>query len=74
MDIANPAGVGIATVDPVLNERGGVSEKTTKIVLDAAREMQINRLIPQNNRRRLYVKAVFCRNPSTHYSRLNDAL
>ena len=74
IDIAKQAGVGIATVDRVLNERGGVSERTTKIVLDAAREMQINRLLPQSNRRRLYVEAIFCRNKSTHYSRLNYAL
>ena len=74
IDIAKQAGVGIATVDRVLNERGGVSERTTKIVLDAARELQINRLLPQSNRRRLYVEAIFCRNQSTHYSRLNDAL
>ena len=74
IDIAKQAGVGIATVDRVLNERGSVSERTTKIVLDAARELQINRLLPQSNRRRLYVEAIFCRNQSTHYSRLNDAL
>ena len=74
MDIAKQAGVGIATVDRVLNERGEVIEKTTKIVLEAARELQINRLFTQSNRRRLDVEAVFCRNPSTHYSRLNDAL
>ena len=74
IDIAKKAGVGIATVDRVLNERGSVSERTTKIVLEAARELQINRLLPQSNRRRLYVEAIFCRNQSTHYSRLNDAL
>ena len=74
IDIAKQAGVGIATVDRVLNERGSVSERTTKIVLDAARELQINRLLPQSNRRRLYVEAIFCRNQSTHYNRLNDAL
>ena len=74
IDIAKKAGVGIATVDRVLNERGSVSERTTKIVLEAARELKINRLLPQSNRRRLYVEAIFCRNQSTHYSRLNDAL
>ena len=74
IDIAKQAGVGIATVDRVLNERGGVSERTTKIVLDAARELQVNRLLPQSNRRRLYIEAIFCRNQSTYYTRLNDAL
>jgi LacI family transcriptional regulator len=33
-DIAAMAGVGIATVDRVLNERGNVSEKTTHLVQD----------------------------------------
>ena len=58
IDIAKKADVGIATVDRVLNERGSVSERTTKIILEAARELQINRLLPQTNRRRLYVEAI----------------
>ena len=36
-DIAKHAGVGLATVDRVLNERGGVSERTVARVLDSER-------------------------------------
>ena len=36
-DIARHAGVGMATVDRVLNERGGVSQQTTRRVLEAAK-------------------------------------
>ena len=36
--LARQIGVGVATVDRVLNERGGVSPQTTRKVLQAARE------------------------------------
>ena len=36
--LAKRIGVGVATVDRVLNERGGVSPETTRRVLQAARE------------------------------------
>ena len=35
--LARQIGVGVATVDRVLNERGGVSPQTTRKVLQAAR-------------------------------------
>ena len=66
-DIAKHAGVGLATVDRVLNERGGVSERTTARVLDSARELGTKRVLPTGNRRQLSIEAVFARN-ATAYS------
>lgn len=45
-DIARLAGVGIATVDRVLNERGNVSEKTAEKVLHVARQLNLKRILP----------------------------
>lgn len=44
--LAKKAGVGVATVDRVLNERGGVSPETTRKVLLAAQEIGLNRILP----------------------------
>ena len=73
-DIARHAGVGVATVDRVLNERGGVSEKTTARVLASAQFLGTKRVLPSNRERRLSIEAVLFRNHSAFYSRLNQAL
>ncbi len=46
IDVARRAGVGHATVDRVLNERGGVRPETAKRVLDAARDLGFDRKLP----------------------------
>jgi len=73
-DIASHAGVGLATVDRVLNERGGVSERTTARVLDSARQLGTNRILPTGKRRQLSIEAVFSRSQSAYSQRLNQAL
>lgn len=73
-DIATHAGVGLATVDRVLNERGGVSEKTTARVLESARQLGTNRVLPTGKWRPLSIEAVFSRNPSAYSERLNHSL
>ena len=73
-DIARHAGVGLATVDRVLNERGGVSEKTTARVLNSARELGTNRILPTGKRRHLSIEAVFARNATAYSQRLNQSL
>lgn len=73
-DIAKHAGVGMATVDRVLNERGGVSEKTALRVLESAKALGTRRMLPQSSRRRLSIEAVMARSPSAYYKRLNLAL
>ncbi|ENQ0858499.1 helix-turn-helix domain-containing protein, partial [Klebsiella oxytoca] len=45
--LAKRIGVGVATVDRVLNERGGVSPETTRRVLQAAREAGLKRILPE---------------------------
>ena len=39
-DIARKAGVSTATVDRVLNNRGGVRDRTVEIVMEAARQLE----------------------------------
>ena len=73
-DIAIHAGVGIATVDRVLNERGGVSQKTVTRVLESARMLGARRILPSERRRHLVVEAVLSRSHSAYYDRLNKAL
>lgn len=73
-DIAKHAGVGLATVDRVLNERGGVSERTTARVLASARQLGTNRILPTGKRRQLSIEAVFARNGPGYSERLSRSL
>ena len=73
-DIAKHAGVGLATVDRVLNERGGVSERTMARVLDSARQLGTNRILPTGKRRSLSIEAIFARPASSYSKRLNHSL
>ena len=57
-DIASHAGVGMATVDRVLNERGGVSQKTVAKVLVSAKALGARRILPSEGRRHLVIEAV----------------
>jgi len=72
-DIARHAGVGTATVDRVLNERGGVSIKTMKKVLDSARTLGTRRVLPEIGQRTLRIEAVLARKHSAYYDRLAKA-
>lgn len=60
-DIAELAGVGIATVDRVLNERGNVSPITAERVLAAARRLKLNRILPSSHRRLLRIEVLLVR-------------
>ncbi|WP_190275470.1 LacI family DNA-binding transcriptional regulator [Candidatus Puniceispirillum marinum] len=72
-DIARHAGVGTATVDRVLNERGGVSVKTMKKVLYSARTLGTRRVLPEIDQRTLRIEAVLARKHSAYYDRLAKA-
>lgn len=60
-DVANRAGVGSATVDRVLNERGNVSDAVRRNVIDAARELGLRRVLPSAYRRTVRVNFILSR-------------
>lgn len=70
-DIAALAGVGIATVDRVLNERGNVSAKTAQRVLDAARQLNLRRVLPSSHRRLLRICVLLPRPELPLITRMN---
>lgn len=60
-DVAALAGVGSATVDRVLNERGNVSDAVRKRVLAAARELGLRRILPSSHHRHVRVNVILAR-------------
>ncbi|MBP0485115.1 LacI family DNA-binding transcriptional regulator [Sagittula salina] len=60
-DVAVKAGVGSATVDRVLNERGNVSNAVRIRVIDAARELGLRRILPSAYRRTVRVNVILSR-------------
>jgi LacI family transcriptional regulator len=73
-DVALRAGVGIATVDRVLNERGSVSPKTERRVLDAARELGLRRILPAPHARALRIEVMLARSATPFMHRLSAAM
>lgn len=71
--VAQLAGVGIATVDRVLNERGSVSPDTTRKVIDAARRLNLARSLPVAYRRGLRLEVILARPDLPLFQRLNRA-
>lgn len=71
-EVASRAHVGIATVDRVLNERGGVSLKTSAKVLSAARDLRLKRLLPTPHHRIIRIEVLLTRPETPFFSRLND--
>ncbi|MCU5774770.1 LacI family DNA-binding transcriptional regulator [Erwiniaceae bacterium BAC15a-03b] len=68
--LAKTAGVGVATVDRVLNERGGVSPATTRKVLEAARAAGLNRILPEEHRHPWQLEVVLSGNDSFFFKQL----
>jgi LacI family transcriptional regulator len=60
-DIARHAGVGTATVERVLNGRGGVRPATTERVLAAARALDYPRRLPEVHRGLLRIEVIIVR-------------
>ena len=60
-DIASHAGVGTATVERVLNGRGGVRPATVEKVIAAARALDYPRRLPEVHRGLLRIEAVLVR-------------
>lgn len=72
-DVAALAGVGIATVDRVLNERGNVSPETARKIIEAARQLGLPRTLPVPYRRGLRLDVILVRPDTPFFERLNEA-
>ncbi|AUX93158.1 LacI family DNA-binding transcriptional regulator [Mixta gaviniae] len=68
--LAKIAGVGLATVDRVLNERGGVSPQTTRKVLQAARAAGLKRILPEDHRQPWQIEVLLSGNDSFFFRQL----
>ncbi|WP_275553617.1 LacI family DNA-binding transcriptional regulator [Mixta sp. Marseille-Q2659] len=68
--LAKMAGVGIATVDRVLNERGGVSPQTTRKVLQAARAVGLKRVLPQEYQHPWQIEVLLSSNDAWFFKKL----
>jgi LacI family transcriptional regulator len=72
-DIAKRAGVGSATVERVLNGRGGVKEHTAQKVLLAARALDWPGRVPETHRGIIRIEVMLVRPDTTFYARLARA-
>jgi LacI family transcriptional regulator len=72
LDVARLAGVGVATVDRVLNERGSVSPATARRVIEAARQLDLKRLLPRPYVRRVRIEVLLARPDAPFLARLTQ--
>lgn len=72
-DIAREAGVGTATVERVLNERGGVAADTARKVILAAKRLGYRRNLPEAHRGTIRIEVVMVRPETPFFDRLNKA-
>ncbi len=72
-DIARLAGVGTATVERVLNGRGGVRAELVEKVVIAARSLNYPRLPAETHRGLLRIEVLMVRPETTFYRRLSRA-
>ena len=70
-DIADMTGVGVATVDRVLNERGNVAPQTAEKVLAVARRLKLKRILPASHRRLLRIEVILARPELPLIGRMN---
>ncbi|WP_299503959.1 LacI family DNA-binding transcriptional regulator [Cypionkella sp.] len=73
LDIATAAGVGSATVERVLNGRGGVKPETVERVLNAARVLDSPRRLPSPHTGLRRIDVVLVRPETTFYARLGQS-
>lgn len=73
-EIAALAGVSIATVDRVLNERDTSSVRSREKVVQAARQLGIPRVLPDTRHGLIHMDIVLPDNPSPFFRRLNLAM
>jgi LacI family transcriptional regulator len=73
LEIAHAAGVGPATVERVLNGRGGVRPELVERVIAAARALNYPRRLPEAHRGLLRIDVLLVRPETTFFSRLSQA-
>ncbi|SEM13077.1 transcriptional regulator, LacI family [Pseudoxanthomonas sp. GM95] len=73
-EIAIEAGVSPSTVDRVLNERGSVSDALRRKVVEAAKRLGTNRLMPDVRHGVLHFDVVLVHSATAHFQRINNAL
>lgn len=71
--IAALAGVGTATVERVLNGRGGVRPETVERVIHAARSLDWPGRLPETHRGLLRIEVILVRPETTFFARLSRA-
>ena len=69
-ELAKQVGVGVATVDRVLNDRGGVSPAMTSKILQAARDAGLKRILPEEHRHSWQVEVLMSGNGSFFFQQL----
>jgi LacI family transcriptional regulator len=72
-DVAALAEVGEATVDRVLNERGGVRLETANVVLEAARRLGLKRVLPPSHHTGLRIEVLLNRRELPLIGRMAEA-
>lgn len=72
-EIARQAGVGTATVERVMNGRGGVRPATAEKVIAAARALDYPRRLPEVHRGLLLIEVLLVQPETTFYRRLSRA-
>lgn len=73
-DVAQRAGVGLATVDRVMNERGSVSPATERRVIEAAQALGLRRILPRPHMRQLRIEVILARPITPFMERLTRAM
>ncbi len=72
-DVAEAAGVGTATVERVLNERGMVSPATAERVVQTARRLEMHRALPNPHQPLRRVEVLLSESESLFFKRLERA-
>jgi LacI family transcriptional regulator len=73
-DVARRAGVGLSTVDRVLNERGSVSAATERRVIEAARALGLRRVLPVPHARQVRIEVILAQSVTPFIRRLTQAM
>ena len=72
-EIARQAGVSVATVDRVLNERDTVADATRRRVIEAARALAVPRLLPDPDHALRHIDLLLPRNDTPFFQQLGQA-